>query len=84
MADNTISYKNRLFQILPNKYRISFAKAQVMVEKRLDDSIQIKYKEQYLNYKEIYPDETYEAKPSFNTLVLNDLVTSDIFTLHQG
>jgi transposase InsO family protein len=84
MADNTISYKNRLFQILPNKYRISFAKAQVMVEKRLDDSIQIKYKEQYLNYKEIYPDETYEAKPSFNTLVLNDLVTSDIFSLHQG
>jgi len=83
-ADNTISYKNRLFQILPNKYRISFAKAQVMVEKRLDDSIHIKYKEQYLNYKEIYSDETYKAKSSSNTLVLNDLITSDIFSWHQG
>jgi transposase len=83
-ADNTISYKNRIFQILPNKYRISFAKAKVEVEKRLDDSIHIKYKERYLNYKEIYSDETYQAKPSSNTLVLNDLITSDIFTLHQG
>jgi hypothetical protein len=38
----------------------------------------IKYKDQYLNYKEIYSDETYEAKPSSNTLVLNDLIASDI------
>jgi transposase InsO family protein len=83
-ADNTISYKNQIFQILPNKYRISFAKAQVMVEKRLDESIHIKYKDQYLNYKEIHSDETYEAKPSSNTLVLNDLITSDIFSLHRG
>jgi transposase len=83
-ADNTISYKNRMFQILPNKYRISFTKAQVIVEKRLDDSIHIKYKDQYLNYKEICPDETYEAKSSSNTLALNDLITSDIFPLHQG
>src|SRR4030066_577118 len=36
MADNTISYKNRIFQILPDKYRISFAKAKVVVEKRLE------------------------------------------------
>ena len=53
MADNTISYKNRIFQILPDKYRISFAKAKVVVEKRLDESIHIKYKDQYLNFKEI-------------------------------
>ena len=45
MADNTISYKNRIFQILPDKYRISFAKAKVEVEKRLDESIHIKYKD---------------------------------------
>jgi len=48
MADNTISYKNRIFQILPDKYRISFAKAKVEVEKRLDGSIHIRYKDQYL------------------------------------
>src|SRR4030067_894440 len=45
MADNTISYKNRIFQILPDKYRISFAKAKVLVEKRLDGSIHIRYKD---------------------------------------
>ena len=45
MADNTISFRNRIFQILPDKYRISFAKAKVVVEKRLDGSIHIKYKD---------------------------------------
>ena len=53
MSDNTISFRNRIFQILPDKYRISFAKAKVEVEKRLDESIHIKYKDQYLNFKEI-------------------------------
>ena len=81
-ADNTISYKNRMFQILPDKYRISFAKAEVVVEKRLDESIHIKYKDQYLNYKEIYSDESYSAKST--SIALNNLITGDIFTLHQG
>ncbi len=81
-ADNTISYKNRIFQILPDKYRISFAKAPVMVEKRLDDSIFIKYKDQYLNYKEILSDKSYGAKST--STVFNNLITGDIFTLHQG
>ena len=57
MADNTLSYKNRIFQILPDKYRISFAKAKVEVEKRLDGSIRIRYKDKYLNFKEISSDE---------------------------
>ena len=83
-ADNTISYKNRMFQILPDKYRISFAKAEVVVEKRLDASVHIKYKDQYLNYKEINSDESYNVKSTFNTHDLNDLLTGDIFTLHQG
>lgn len=82
MADNTISYKNRIFQILPDKYRISFAKAKVEVEKRLDDSIHIKYKDQYLNFKEISSGETKKIKT--NTLPLENLRTGDIFTLHQG
>jgi len=83
-ADNTISYKNRIFQILPDKYRISFAKAKVMVEKRLDESIHIKYKDQYLNYKEVHSDKTYDDKSTSNTLAFNDLITGDIFTLYQG
>ena len=82
MADNTISYKNRIFQILPDKYRISFAKAKVVVEKRLDESIHIKYKDQYLNFKEISSGETKKIKT--NTLPLENLLTGDIFTLHQG
>ena len=82
MADNTISYKNRIFQILPDKYRISFAKAKVEVEKRLDGSIHIRYKDQYLNFKEISSDEIKKIKT--NTLPLEKLLTGDIFTLHQG
>ncbi|MGH7800549.1 MAG: hypothetical protein ACREOW_07960, partial [Thermodesulfobacteriota bacterium] len=82
MADNTISYKNRIFQILPDKYRISFAKARVVVEKRLDESIHIKYKDQYLNLKEISSGETKKFKT--NTLPLENLRIGDIFTLHQG
>lgn len=82
-ADNTISYKNRIFQILPNKYRISFAKAQVIVEKRLDDSIHIKYKDQYLNYKEISCEKSYKTLSISKTFALDDLLTCDIFSLHQ-
>lgn len=81
-ADNTISYKNRIFQILPDKYRISFAKAQVMVEKRLDDPIHIKYKDQYLNHKEILSGKCYVKKSA--SIAFNNLTTGDIFTLHQG
>jgi transposase InsO family protein len=80
-ADNTISYKNRTFQILPDKYRISFAKAQVMVEKRLDESIHIKYKDQYLDHKEILSGKSYVKKSA--SIAFNNLTTGDIFTLHQ-
>ena len=82
MADNTISYRNRIFQILPDKYRISFAKAKVEVEKRLDSSIHIRYKDQYLNFKELSSDEP--NKITTNTLPLENLLAGDIFTLHQG
>jgi transposase len=82
MADNTISWRSCIFQILPDKHRISFAKAKVVVEKRLDDSIHIRYKDQYLNFKEF---SSYESKKNkTNTLALENLLTGDIFTLHQG
>lgn len=82
MADNTISWRSRIFQILPDKHRISFAKAKVEVEKRLDDSIHIKYKDQYLRFKELSPDKPNKTKT--DTLTLESLLTGDIFTLHRG
>jgi transposase len=82
MADNTISWRSRIFQILPNKHRISFAKAKVVVEKRLDGSIHIKYMDQYLNFKEISRDEPKKIKTK--TLPLDNLPTGDIFTLYPG
>jgi hypothetical protein len=33
MADNTISWRSCIFQILPDKHRISFAKAKVVMER---------------------------------------------------
>jgi transposase len=83
-ADNTISYKNRIFQILPDKYRISFAKAEVVVEKRLNDSIHIKYKDQYLNYKEISCEEPCKTVSNHKAFTLDNLLRGDIFALHQG
>ncbi len=80
MSDNIISHKNRIFQKLPEKYRISFAKAKVAVEKRLDESIHIKYKDQHLNFKEITSYETKRNKT--NTLPPENLRTGDIFTLY--
>jgi len=42
--DNTISYNSKYYQLLPDKYRISFVKAKVIVHEWLDDSIHIFYK----------------------------------------
>ncbi len=51
-----------------------------MVEKRLDDSIHIKYKDQYLKFKEISC-----AKPNrikTYTLPIENLTKGDIFSLY--
>lgn len=52
-CDNTISYNSKFYQILPNDYRISFAKAKVMVHEWLDGSIHIFYKDKELKHKPI-------------------------------
>jgi len=82
MADNTISWRGRIFQILHDKHRISFAKAKVVVEKRLDDSIHIRYKDQYLKFKELSSNEPNKIKN--DVLPIENLLRGDIFTLHQG
>jgi transposase len=52
-ADNTIAYRTRYYQILPNSYRISFVKAKVMVYEWLDGSMHIFYKDNELKHKQI-------------------------------
>ena len=48
--DNTISFKNRLFQIGPSELRVSFAKCRVNVYEHLDDSITVAYGPHMLGY----------------------------------
>lgn len=52
-GDNTISYNGKIFQILPNKYRISFYKAKVEVHEYLDGSINIFHQRKRLKHKSI-------------------------------
>ena len=57
-GDNTISYKGKAFQILPNEYRISFVKAKVMVHEHLDGSVHIFYQGKKLKHKQIPKERT--------------------------
>jgi hypothetical protein len=50
-GDNTISYNRKIFQILPNEYRISFYKAKVEVHEYLDGSLNIFYQGKKLKHK---------------------------------
>jgi len=52
-ADNTISYKGRVFQILPSPTRIGYTRAKIEVQEWLDGSIHVQYKDQELSIKEI-------------------------------
>jgi hypothetical protein len=52
-GDNTISYNGKIFQILPNEYRISFYKAMVEVHEYLDGSLNIFYQRKRLKHKPI-------------------------------
>lgn len=54
-GDNTIGYDTRRYQILPTETRFGFAKAKVEVQKHLDGSIHIFYKEEELPFKPIVP-----------------------------
>ena len=56
-ADNTISYKSRVFQILPSPTRIGYTRAKVEVQEWLDGSIHVRYKDQELSIEEIPGDD---------------------------
>ena len=51
--DYTVQYKNKWFQITKDQKKRVYKKNNVEVEERLDGSIHLRYKEIYLEYKEI-------------------------------
>jgi len=51
--DNTISYNGTKYQILPDPYRASYAKAEVDIFEHLDGKISIVYKQRKLKYRKI-------------------------------
>ena len=51
--DYTVRYKNKWFQIAKDQKKRVLAKNKLEVEERLDESIHLRYKGIYLNYKEI-------------------------------
>ena len=63
-GDNTISYKGRRYQILPTATRFGFTKARVEVQRRLDGTIHIFYKEEELPHKPIMFQEEKRYAPS--------------------
>jgi len=73
-ADNTISYKGKFFQILPDEYRLSFFKAKVEVHEHLDGSVHILYQGKKLKHKPISKEKTKSYVPVFGQKE-NDLVT---------
>lgn len=67
-GDNTISYKGKTYQILPNLYRISFVKAKVLVHEHLDGSVHIFYQEKKLKHKQITIQKTKQKENEFITV----------------
>jgi hypothetical protein len=64
-ADNTISYKGKFFQILPDEYRVSFFKAKVEVHQHLDGSVHIFYQGKKLKHKPISKEKTKSSQLIF-------------------
>jgi transposase len=65
-ADNTISYKSRVFQILSSPTRIGYTRAKVEVQEWLDGSIHVQYKNQELSIKGIPGDDTRRTSMRLN------------------
>lgn len=74
--DNTVSYKSTKYQILPDPYRASYAKAKVEKDEHLDNRISIVYKNRKLKIKKIQTQNTKKET------TLEDL-KDDIFILQK-
>jgi len=64
-ADNTISYKGKIFQILPDEYRLSFFKVKTEVHEYLDGSLSIFYQDKKLKHRPIPKEKTKSHQPIF-------------------
>jgi hypothetical protein len=73
-GDNTISYRGKTFQILPNEYRLSFFKAKVEVHEYLDGSVHIFYQGKKLKHKPISKERIKYLQPLIEQKE-NELVT---------
>jgi len=82
-GDNTISYNGKLFQILPNEYRLSYVKAKVEVREYLDGSINIFYQAKKLKHKPILKERTILKLNELGTInYLKTQIRVDILDLH--
>ena len=54
--DYTVQFQNRLFQIKKKSVSAGLRKGNVLVEKRLDGSIHIRFRGAYLKLREIMPE----------------------------
>ncbi len=77
--DNTISYKGIKYQILPDHYRASYAKARVEVLEHLNGRISIVYKGRKLRYRKIGSLKNIKEKERF----LEELLKGDISILQK-
>jgi transposase len=76
-GDNTISYKGKTFQLLPNEYRLSFFKTKVEVHEYLDDSINIFYQDKKLKHKPISKERIKSFLPSVIEQKDYELITAN-------
>ena len=63
-CDNTVHWNNRILQIQPSKFRISFAKCKVTIHEHLDDAITVTYGPHII--AKFKPEETQETKTTKN------------------
>ena len=78
-CDNTVHWNNRILQIQPSKFRISFAKCKVTVHELLDQSVTITYGPHTI--AKFRPEETQESKTTKNQKRTNHVLQkADILT----
>ncbi len=81
-ADNTISYKGKIYQIMADEYRASYAKAEVEVYEHLDGRISILYKGKKLRYKYLGMKES-RARRDYTWMIYNMTFLFCINTCHS-
>lgn len=80
-CDNTLQWNNRILQIQPSKFRISFAKCKVTVHEHLDQSVTVTYGPHII--AKFKPEETLNNKTTKNQKRTNHVLQkADILTCY--